>query len=254
MVKRIFDNRWFVLNQIKSVREIRTSEGEWVIPLYEFKNYEWKSIHELAQTIEELESACKILKLNSIQLNDLSRYKEKLTPKQISTIRIGDTNIGKFHGSFFYTPAYQYNKDDELILEIDQKKLDKHYLYFKKYYLKTGLKREKKEKEKVPQFRLNEVGELYWINKEGKKLIYPMRKKGLRYKIVYRLASEKQFIPAKQIADEYEVDINTIRNTIGKIRMNIKKYFNIQGNKVIEGRTGEGYRIKCVKIIESTEG
>lgn len=253
IIKRILDNQRFVISQIKNARERRTLEGELVIPLYEFKEYEWKSPRELVLTFGDLESGSKMLEVKYIRLNDLSCYKGKLTPKQISTLRIGNINIGKATGGFFYSPAYQYNKDDELILDIDEKKLNKASERLEKKLQSFPSEEVVEGKKAIPKLYLKEDGELYRISENGKKLVYPMRTRGRRYRIVYFLANRKNFIPTQEIADEYGVNAGTIRKTIGQIRQNIKNSCGISGDEVIESRIGEGYRIKCVEIKEETE-
>jgi hypothetical protein len=132
----------------------------------------------------------------------------------------------------------------------NSKKLDE---FISKITSKIEGGEKKEESKEVVKLYLDEEGKLYWINEAGKKFTYPMKTNKLRYKIVHYLANKKQFIPTQEIADDLVVNKKKIRETIGKIRMEIKKHCHINGNKVIEGKVGKGYRVKCVEIMESTE-
>jgi len=100
--------------------------------------------------------------------------------------------------------------------------------------------------EKSISLILNSQGRLY--NKKEPRLFYPMELGGLRYKIVHSLASNKDWIATKGLAEEFGKTSQEIRKTIEQIKRMIEKLLKITGDKVIENKKGLGYRIAKVKI------
>lgn len=98
---------------------------------------------------------------------------------------------------------------------------------------------------------LNNKGELYTEKDKGKRLVYPMERNGLRYRMVYFLATQKQWIQTKNLADEFETTPEKIRKTIESIKRLVEKFLKISGDRVIENKKGLGYRITNIKIKKS---
>lgn len=88
---------------------------------------------------------------------------------------------------------------------------------------------------------LNSVGDLWREPKE--KFCYPMDETSERHKIVRYLATHNGYQKTSDVALALERGEQSIRREIGKIRNNIKKYLELDGAKVIEGRKESGYRI-----------
>ena len=100
--------------------------------------------------------------------------------------------------------------------------------------------------EKFVSLILNSEGRLY--NEKELRLFYPMELGGLRYKIVHFLASNKDWIATKDLAEQFGKTPREIRKTIEQIKRMVEKLLKITGNKVIENKKGLGYRIAKVKI------
>jgi hypothetical protein len=151
----------------------------------------------------------------------------------------------------FEVPRQNIEKElGKITVHMKVKRLEKINNVLKKY--KEKLSTEVKE---TPAINFDvEKGELYWINEKGKKFIYHLKIDSLNYKIVHYLASEKDFVPTQEIADEYGKDTNTIRSIISKLRKGIKKNLKIDGEQIIENVPSKfkGYRIKNIKMIEES--
>ena len=119
---------------------------------------------------------------------------------------------------------------------------------FNKY--RKSIERELKE-ERVPMLILDNMGQLYIKGGEGQERSYPMKKDGSRYRIVYFLAKQKEWLLPRVLAEECEVDQKKIGKRIEQIRREIEKFLKIEGNRVIEGKKGIGYRIKNIKVKET---
>ncbi|MFA6895588.1 MAG: HTH domain-containing protein [Candidatus Paceibacterota bacterium] len=98
---------------------------------------------------------------------------------------------------------------------------------------------------------LNNKGELC-VEKDGKKtLTYSMEWGGQRYKIVYLLATRKEWIPTKYLAEEFNTTPEKIRKAIEQIKRLMEKFLKISGDKIIENKKGLGYKITKIKVIRN---
>ncbi len=119
---------------------------------------------------------------------------------------------------------------------------------FNRYYEKV---RQQLKGKTVPIIFLNDKGGLYMLNDKGKRRLYPMKRDGLRYKMVYCLAKEKRWLQPEELAKECEMEYKKVGKTIEQIRRLIEKFLKIKGDEVIESGKGIGYRIKKIRIKES---
>jgi len=121
------------------------------------------------------------------------------------------------------------------------------FIKFDKYNKKIKIEL---KKEKVSVLILNDNGELYNPN-DKENYLYPMNIKKSRYRIVHYMATEREWLQSKELAEECGVDSKKVGKTIEQIRRKIEDFIKVKGNEIIESKRGLGYRIKNIKIKET---
>lgn len=138
-----------------------------------------------------------------------------------------------------------------LVSQLELREINKPTFYihiysfekFNEYY-----KRIIQPSEKVPVLVLNNRGELSRVDNKKRKFIYQMDPNGLRYKMVYYLATEKRFVQTRELHEEFKKESQKIRKIIGEIRENITEKLKVPGDKIIENSPGSGYKIKNIRV------
>ena len=94
----------------------------------------------------------------------------------------------------------------------------------------------------APILYLNMVGDLWREPKS--KYLYRMGEKSDRYSIVRYLSQNSGYHRTSDISDALDgKNEKSIRNEIGKIKGNVKKFLKIDANDFIQSRKGSGYRV-----------